>query len=220
MIFNAITIFPNMFDAIINEGVIARAIKKNIITINTLQLRDFTDNKYKNVDDTPFGGGGGMVMQVAPIRKCITFIKHTQPHTKVIYLSPQGQKLDAALAQQLSQETNLTLLCGRYEGVDERVIARDVDLEISIGDFVVSGGELPAMVLIDSVSRQIDGVLGNKNSLNDSFQNGLLDYPHYTKPREIDGQKVPEVLLSGNDANIKKWREQQAILATQIKKGL
>jgi tRNA (guanine37-N1)-methyltransferase len=219
MIFNAITIFPNMFDAIINEGVIARAITKNIITINTLQLRDFTDNKYKNVDDTPFGGGGGMVMQVAPIRKCIASIKRTQPHTKVIYLSPQGQKLDAALAQQLSQETNLTLLCGRYEGVDERVITRDVDMEVSIGDFVVSGGELPAMLLIDAISRQIDGVLGNKNSLNDSFQNGLLDYPHYTKPREIDGQKVPKVLLSGHDAKIAEWRKQQAILATQTKRN-
>jgi tRNA (guanine37-N1)-methyltransferase len=219
MIFNAITIFPKMFDAIINEGIIARAITKNIITINTLQLRDFTDNKYKNVDDTPFGGGGGMVMQVAPIRKCIASIKRTQPHTKVIYLSPQGRKLDAALAQQLSQEKSLTLLCGRYEGVDERVIARDVDMEVSIGDFVVSGGELPAMLLIDAISRQIDGVLGNKNSLNDSFQNGLLDYPHYTKPREIDGQKVPKVLLSGHDAKIAEWRKQQAILATQTKRN-
>lgn len=217
MIFNVITIFPQMFNAITSEGVIARAIKNNTIQLNLYQLRDFADNKYKNIDDAPFGGGGGMVMMVAPIRGCIREIKKTHPQTKVIYLSPQGKKLNHNLSVELSQETNLTLLCGRYEGVDERVIERDIDMEISLGDFVVSGGELPAMMLIDSVSRQIDGVLGNSNSLNDSFKEGLLDYPHYTRPQEIDGQKVPTVLLSGNDAKIKKWRENQAILATKNK---
>lgn len=217
MIFNVITIFPQMFDAIASEGVIARAIKKNIINLNLWQLRDFADNKYKNIDDAPFGGGGGMVMMVAPIRGCIKEIKKTNPQTKVIYLSPQGKKLNQNLSIELSKETNLTLLCGRYEGVDERVIENDIDMEVSIGDFIVSGGELPAMMLIDSVSRQIDGVLGNSNSLNDSFQNGLLDYPHYTRPQEIDGQKVPEVLLSGNDAKIQEWRKEQSILATKNK---
>jgi tRNA (guanine37-N1)-methyltransferase len=217
MVFNVITIFPKMFDAIKNEGIIARAITKKIINLNLFQLRDFSDNKYKNIDDAPFGGGGGMIMTVAPIRKCISKIKENNTDTTVIYLSPQGKKLDNKMAIELSKLTNITLLCGRYEGVDERIIENDIDLEISIGDFVVSGGEIPAMTLIDAVSRQIDSVLGNENSLNDSFQNGLLDYPHYTRPREIDGQKVPEVLLSGNDAKIKEWREEQSIIATQNK---
>lgn len=217
MIFNIITIFPKMFDAITSEGVIARAIKKDIININLFQLRDFAENKYKNIDATPYGGGGGMIMMVSPIRKCIQAIKQKNPDTTVIYLSPQGKKLTANLAKKLSKMQNITLLCGRYDGIDERIIERDIDMEISIGDFVVSGGEIPAMTLIDATSRQIDGVLGNANSLNDSFQNDLLDYPHYTKPREIDGQKVPEVLLSGHDKNIKEWREEQALLATQNK---
>ena len=217
MIFNAITIFPKMFDAIKNEGIISRAITKNIIQINTHQLRDFAINKYKNIDDAPYGGGGGMVMQVEPIRNCIKHIKAKNPDTLVIYLSPQGKKLDNKLVLDLAKKQNITLLCGRYEGVDERIIERDIDMEISLGDFVVSGGELPAMMLIDSVARQIDGVLGNKNSLNDSFQNDLLDYPHYTRPSEIDTQKVPEVLLSGDDKKIKQWRENQAQLATKNK---
>lgn len=207
-----------MFDAITDEGVIARAIKNKIVDLNLHQLRDYSDNKYRNIDDKPYGGGAGMVMQVKPIRECLKFIKKTKPKTKVIYLSPQGQKLTHKLAVNLSQEASLTLLCGRYEGVDERIIENEVDLEISIGDFVISGGELPAMVLIDAVVRQIKGVLGNAESLNDSFQNGLLDHPHYTRPEEIDGQKVPAVLLSGHQANIDKWRLEQAKLNTQQKR--
>ena len=213
-----ITIFPKMFDAITNEGVIARAIKNKIVDLNLHQLRDYSDNKYRNIDDKPYGGGAGMVMQVKPIRECLKFIKKTKPKTKVIYLSPQGQKLTHQLALNLSKEKSLTLLCGRYEGVDERIIENEIDLEISIGDFVISGGELPAMVLIDAVVRQIKGVLGNAESLNDSFQNGLLDHPHYTRPEEIDGQKVPAVLLSGHQANIDKWRLEQAKLNTQQKR--
>jgi tRNA (guanine37-N1)-methyltransferase len=214
---DVITLFPKMFDAITEEGVIARAIKKKIVGLTLHQLRDYSDNKYRNVDDKSYGGGAGMVMQVKPIRECLKHIKQNKPKTKVIYLSPQGNKLTHQLAVELSQETSLTLLCGRYEGVDERIIENDIDLEISIGDFVLSGGELPAMVLIDTVVRQLGGVLGNKESLNDSFQNGLLDYPHYTRPKEIDGQKVPEVLLSGHQKNIDEWREQQAKLITSQK---
>ena len=218
MRFDVITLFPEMFSAIQDEGVIARGIKKSLLSINTWQLRDFSDNKHRNIDDKSYGGGAGMVMQVKPIRDCINKIKQYKPKTKVIYLSPQGKKLTHRLAKEISTLDSITLLCGRYEGVDERVIEHDVDMEISIGDYVISGGELAAMVLIDAVSRQIPGVLGNQDSLNDSFANGLLDYPHYTRPEEIDDQIVPEVLLSGHQANIDAWRQSQAIQNTQKKR--
>ena len=218
MRFDVITLFPEMFSAIQDEGVIARGIKKSLLSINTWQLRDFSDNKHRNIDDKSYGGGAGMVMQVKPIRDCINKIKQCKPKTKVIYLSPQGKKLTHSLAKEISTLDSITLLCGRYEGVDERVIEHDVDMEISIGDYVISGGELAAMVLIDAVSRQIPGVLGNQDSLNDSFANGLLDYPHYTRPEKIDDQIVPEVLLSGHQANIDAWRQSQAIQNTQKKR--
>jgi len=218
MRFDIITLFPEMFSAIKEEGVIARAIKKSIISINEWQLRDFSENKYKNVDDKAYGGGAGMVMQVKPIRDCIKKIKEQKPETKVIYLSPQGEPLNQNLVEKLSSFESLTLLCGRYEGVDERVIGNDVDFEVSIGDYVISGGELAAMVLIDSVSRRLPNVLGNKDSLNDSFANNLLDYPHYTRPESIDGDLVPEVLLSGNQAKIDAWRLEQAKKKTQQKR--
>jgi len=218
MRFDIITLFPEMFSAIKEEGVIARAIKKSIISINEWQLRDFSENKYKNVDDKAYGGGAGMVMQVKPIRDCIKKIKEQEPETKVIYLSPQGDPLNQNLVEKLSSFESLTLLCGRYEGVDERVIDNDVDFEVSIGDYVISGGELAAMVLIDSVSRRLPNVLGNKDSLNDSFVNNLLDYPHYTRPESIDGDIVPEVLLSGNQAKIDAWRLEQAKHKTRQKR--
>jgi len=218
MRFDIITLFPEMFSAIKEEGVIARAIKKSIISINEWQLRDFSENKYKNVDDKAYGGGAGMVMQVKPIRDCIKKIKEQEPETKVIYLSPQGEPLNQNLVEKLSSFESLTLLCGRYEGVDERIIKNDVDLEVSIGDYVISGGELAAMVLIDSVSRRLPNVLGNKDSLNDSFVNNLLDYPHYTRPESIDGDIVPEVLLSGNQVKIDAWRLEQAKHKTRQKR--
>ncbi|MDC0471067.1 tRNA (guanosine(37)-N1)-methyltransferase TrmD [Candidatus Pseudothioglobus singularis] len=218
MRFDIITLFPEMFSAIKEEGVIARAIKQSIISINEWQLRDFSENKYKNVDDKAYGGGAGMVMQVKPIRDCIKKIKEQEPETKVIYLSPQGDPLNQNLVEKLSSFESLTLLCGRYEGVDERVIDNDVDFEVSIGDYVISGGELAAMVLIDSVSRRLPNVLGNKDSLNDSFVNNLLDYPHYTRPESIDGDIVPEVLLSGNQAKIDAWRLEQAKHKTRQKR--
>ena len=218
MRFDIITLFPEMFSAIKEEGVIARAIKQSVISINEWQLRDFSENKYKNVDDKAYGGGAGMVMQVKPIRDCIKKIKEQEPETKVIYLSPQGDPLNQNLVEKLSSFESLTLLCGRYEGVDERIIKNDVDLEVSIGDYVISGGELAAMVLIDSVSRRLPNVLGNKDSLNDSFVNNLLDYPHYTRPESIDGDIVPEVLLSGNQAKIDAWRLEQAKHKTRQKR--
>jgi len=218
MVFNAITLFPEMFSAIKEEGVIARGIKKSLLSINTWQLRDFSGNKHRNIDDAPYGGGAGMVMQVKPIRDCINKIKQDDPQTKVIYLSPQGKPLTHKLAVELSKLGSITLLCGRYEGVDERVIEHDVDMEISIGDYVVSGGELGAMVVIDAVSRQIEGVLGNQDSLQDSFAGGLLDYSHYTRPETIDGQRVPEVLLSGHQAKIDTWRAEQAEKNTKRKR--
>ena len=218
MKFDIITLFPEMFSAIKEEGVISRALKNSIISIREWQLRDFSTNKYKNVDDKPYGGGAGMVMQVKPIRDCLAKIKELEPDTKVIYLSPQGQPLNQKLVEELTKFDSLTLLCGRYEGVDERVIENDVDFEVSIGDYVISGGELASMVLIDAVSRCLDNVLGNKDSLNDSFADNLLDYPHYTRPESIDGESVPEVLLSGNQAKIDAWRQEQAMKKTKQKR--
>lgn len=218
MRFDIITLFPDMFSAIKNEGVVARGINKSLLSVHTWQLREFSDNKHRNIDDKPYGGGAGMVMQVKPIRDCIEKIKQKAPNTRVIYLSPQGQKLTHQLAVDISKLDTVTLLCGRYEGIDERIIEHDVDMEISIGDYVISGGELAAMVLIDSVSRQISGVLGNQDSLNDSFVNGLLDYPHYTRPEEIDGQTVPTVLLSGHQAKIDAWRKAESKRNTQFKR--
>ena len=218
MRFDIITLFPEMFSAIKEEGVIARAIKKSIISITTWQLRDFSLNKYKNVDDKSYGGGAGMVMQVQPIRDCITEIKKQNPKTKVIYLSPQGKKLDQDLVEKLTTYDSLTMLCGRYEGIDERVIENDIDYEVSIGDYVISGGELAAMVVIDAISRRLPNVLGNEDSLMDSFTDNLLDYPHYTRPEVVDGQSVPEVLLSGNQAKIDAWRLEQSIKRTKHKR--
>ena len=218
MRFDIITLFPEMFSAIKDEGVVARAINKSLVSINTWQLRDYSNNKYRNVDDKPYGGGAGMVIMVKPIRECIKQIKQEAPSTKVIYLSPQGQKLTHKLAENLTNIESLTLLCGRYEGIDERVIERDIDMEISIGDYVISGGELAAMVLMDAVSRQLTGVLGNQHSVKDSFFEDILDYPQYTRPVEIDGQKVPEVLLSGHQANIDKWRKEKSIENTKKKR--
>ena len=218
MKFDIITLFPEMFSAIKDEGVISRALKNSIISIREWQLREFSTNKYKNVDDKLYGGGAGMVMQVKPIRDCLRKIKEQQPDTKVVYLSPQGEPLNQKLVEKLAAFESLTLLCGRYEGVDERIIENDIDYEVSIGDYVISGGELAAMVVIDSISRRLPGVLGNEVSLKDSFTDNLLDYPHYTRPEVIDGQNVPEVLLSGNQAKIDAWRLEQSIKKTKQKR--
>ena len=218
MKFDIITLFPEMFSAIKEEGVIARAIKKSLISISTWQLRDFSSNNYKNVDEKPYGGGAGMVIQVGPIRECISKIKQSSPNTKVIYLSPQGKKFDQNLVEELATFESITMLCGRYEGIDERIIENDIDFEISIGDYVISGGELAAMVAIDAISRRLPGVLGNEVSLKDSFTDKLLDHPNYTRPEIIDGQTVPEVLMSGNQAKIDAWRLEQSIKKTKQKR--
>ena len=218
MKFDIITLFPEMFSAIKEEGVIARAMKKSLISINTWQLRDFSSNNYRNVDDKTYGGGAGMVMQVKPIRDCISRIKQSSPNTKVVYLSPQGKKLDQNLVEELATFESITMLCGRYEGVDERVIENDIDFEISIGDYVISGGELAAMVVIDAISRRLPGVLGSEVSLKDSFTDNLLDCPHNTRPEVIDGQTVPKVLLSGDQAKIDTWRLEQSIKKTKQKR--
>ena len=218
MKFDIITLFPEMFSAIKEEGVISRAIKKSLISINTWQLRDFSSNNYRNVDDKTYGGGSGMVMQVKPIRDCISRIKQSSPNTKVVYLSPQGKKLDQNLVEELATFESITMLCGRYEGVDERVIENDIDFEISIGDYVISGGELAAMVVIDAIGRRLPGVLGSEVSLKDSFTDNLLDCPHYTRPKVIDGQTVPKVLLSGDQGKIDTWRLKQSIKKTKQKR--
>ena len=218
MKFDIITLFPDMFSAIKDEGVISRALKNSIISIKEWQLREFSTNKYQNVDDKLYGGGAGMVMQVKPIRDCLRKIKEQHPDTKVVYLSPQGEPLNQKLVEKLAAFESLTLLCGRYEGVDERIIENDIDYEVSIGDYVISGGELAAMVVIDAISRRLPGVLGNEVSLKDSFTDNVLDYPHYTRPEVIDGQNVPEVLLSGNQAKIDAWRLEQSIKKTKQKR--
>ena len=218
MKFDIITLFPEMFSAIKDEGVISRALKNSIISIREWQLREFSTNKYKNVDDKLYGGGAGMVMQVKPIRDCLSKIKEQQPDTKVVYLSPQGEPLNQKLVEKLAAFESLTLLCGRYEGVDERIIENDIDYEVSIGDYVISGGELAAMVVIDAISRRLPGVLGNEVSLKDSFTDNLLDFPHYTRPEVIDGQSVPKALLSGDQAKIDAWRLEQSIKKTKQKR--
>jgi tRNA (guanine37-N1)-methyltransferase len=195
-----ISLFPEMFDAITQQGVIARAIKSGLIEFNCWNPRDFAHDKHRTVDDRPYGGGPGMLMMVQPLTDAIHAAKQAAGEgVKVIYLSPQGRKLDQNGVKQLATEQKLILVAGRYEGIDERVIQSEIDEEWSIGDFVLSGGELPAMTLIDAVSRMLPGVLGHElSAIEDSFANGLLDCPHYTRPENLNGMQVPEVLLSGN----------------------
>jgi len=215
-----ITLFPEMFDAITQQGVISRAIKNGTIEFNSWNPRDFTHDKHRTVDDRPYGGGPGMLMMVQPLTDAINAAKAKAGEgAKVIYLSPQGTKLDQQGVKQLANHDKLILVAGRYEGIDERVIQSIVDEEWSIGDFVLSGGELPAMTLIDAVSRLIPGVLGHELSAEeDSFANGLLDCPHYTRPEVLDGQRVPEVLLSGNHEKIRKWRLKQSLGRTWLRR--
>ncbi|MGB0894984.1 MAG: tRNA (guanosine(37)-N1)-methyltransferase TrmD [Parashewanella sp.] len=208
-----ITLFPEMFRAITDYGVTGRAVKNGLLELHTWNPRDFTHDKHNTVDDRPFGGGPGMLMMVQPLRDAIHAAKSAAGEgAKVIYLSPQGRKLTQQGVTELSENQKLILVCGRYEGIDERIIETEVDEEWSIGDYVLSGGELPAMTLIDSVSRLVPGVLGKKASADqDSFSDGLLDCPHYTRPEHLDGLSVPDVLLSGNHKNIERWRHQQSL---------
>ena len=214
---DVISLFPEMFNAI-EQGVTGRAIRNGLIEIGVTNPRDFTRDRHRTVDDRPYGGGPGMLMKVEPLQKAILSIKEAvnSQSTKVVYLSPQGQPLTQNIVRELSQNEQLILLAGRYEGVDERLIEHYVDYECSIGDYVLSGGELPAMVLIDALIRLIPGALGHDESApNDSFYSGLLDHPHYTRPETLvidgDGDSVPEVLLSGDHKKIEQWRLKQSL---------
>ncbi|MBZ4682605.1 MAG: tRNA (guanine37-N1)-methyltransferase [Fusobacteriaceae bacterium] len=212
---NILTLFPEMFKGFLSESIIKRAIENELIKINIINIRDYTFDKHKQVDDTPFGGGGGMVLKPEPLFRALENLKNS----KIIYTSPQGETLTQDLVKELSKEEEITIIAGHYEGIDERVIDEFVDLEISIGDYVLTGGELPAMIITDAISRLIPGVLGNSASYeNDSFYNGLLDYPHYTRPAEYNGLKVPDVLLSGHHKNIEIWRKKESIKRTYIRR--
>jgi len=206
-----VTIFPRMFDPLIAEGVIARGIKQGLLDIRVWDLRDFATDKHRSTDDEAYGGGPGMVMLGEPVFRCVEAIGGGH----VLLTTPQGRRFDQNAAKELAAKEWIVILCGRYEGFDQRVIESLQPDEISIGDFVVSGGELPAMLIADAVGRMIEGVVGNTGSVEeDSFFNGLLDYPHYTRPEELRGMRVPDVLLSGHHEKIRKWRKEQALRAT------
>ena len=215
MRFDVLTLFPEMFDAI-KQSIIGRAEEKGLIDINLINIRDFSKDKHKKVDDTPYGGGAGMVMMPDVVYDAYKSIQ--DENAKVIYLSPQGKKLNQKLVEELSKEKHLVLLCGHYEGIDQRVLDELNVEEISIGDYVLTGGELPAMVLIDSVSRYIDGVLSKESTEEETFSNGLLEYPQYTRPETFMGRTVPEILLSGHHENIRKWRQEKSIEITKKKR--
>lgn len=215
-----LTLFPELFKPFISTSIMGRAIENNLVNINTHNIRDFANNKHRQVDDYPYGGGAGMVMAVQPLYDALDHVigLHDLKPT-IIYLSPQGRVLDQAMVADYSKHTNIILLCGHYEGIDQRVIDKYVDQEISIGDYVLTGGELAAMVFVDSVTRLIPGVLGSSDSiLEESHTNHLLEYPHYTRPSNYKGDKVPEVLLSGNHKEIDRWRRTQSLKNTLIKR--
>lgn len=211
--FGLVTLFPEMFDAFSEYGVSGRAVKNGLISMSCWNPRDFTHDRHRTVDDRPFGGGPGMLMKVQPLQDAIQAAKAASDRpSKVIYMSPQGRKLDQQGAVELSQNERLIFVCGRYEGIDERLIEAEIDEEWSLGDFVLSGGELAAMTFMDTISRLIPGVLGHEMSpVEDSFFDGLLDCPHYTRPEMLDEKGVPDVLLSGHHENIRRWRAKQAI---------
>ena len=216
MKFDVLTLFPEMFETM-KQSVIGRAIEKGLLEINLINIRDFSKDKHKKVDDTVYGGGAGMLMKPDVVYDAFKSVESEK--SKVIYLSPQGKKLCQTKVEELAKLEHLILLCGHYEGIDQRVIDKIVDEEISIGDYVLTGGEIPAMVLIDSVSRYIDGVITGESTSEESFSgSGLLEYPQYTRPEEFEGMKVPEVLQSGHHENINKWRRKEAIRITYQKR--
>ncbi len=211
-----ITIFPEMFDGPFNHSIIKRAKEKNSVKIHLHNLRDYTSNKYKSVDDYAFGGGAGMIMKIEPVDKCLSKLKSERNYDEIIYLSPDGELLDQKLANKYSTFENLILLCGHYKGIDERIREHLITKEISIGNYVLSGGELAAAVFTDSIVRLIPGVLSDETSaLSDSFQDDILSPPVYTRPRDYKSLKVPDILLSGNEKEIRKWKLEQAIERTK-----
>ena len=226
MRFDIMTLFPELVSGILGESIIGRAQKAGFVSVHAHNIRDFANNKHNKVDDTPYGGGFGMLMMAPPVYDCYEYVKGQVKaelgegiKTKVIYMSPQGKVLTQEKAQELSEYDNLILLCGHYEGIDTRVLEEIVDDEISIGDYVLTGGELPACVLVDCVSRLKEGVLADKKCYEDeSISSGLLEYPQYTRPYEFHGKKVPDVLISGNHAEIDKWRAQMSLEITKKKR--
>ena len=220
------TLFPNLVSSVLGESIIGRAQKAGHVSVHAHNIRDFANNKHNRVDDTPYGGGFGMLMMAPPVYDCYEFVKGQvkeelgeEAKSKVIYMSPQGRVLTQQKAQELAEYDNLIILCGHYEGIDSRVLEEIVDEEISIGDYVLTGGELPACILVDCISRLKDGVLSDKKCYEDeSISSGLLEYPQYTRPYEFHGKKVPDVLISGNHAEIDKWRAQKALEITKIKR--
>ena len=216
---DVVTLFPDMIREHCGYGIQGRAIGSGLLEVRTWNPRDYTDDRNGRVDDRPYGGGPGMVMQVQPLRDTLHALRQAQPGGVVIYLSPQGQRFSQAKARQLASSKHLVLVCGRYEGIDERFIDTSVDEELSVGDYVLSGGELPALVVMDAVTRLLPGALGDADSAQeDSFMDGLLDYPHFTRPEVIDGLRVPESLLGGNHAEIRRWRAKQALGRTWLRR--
>ena len=213
--FDIVSIFPGMFESPFADSIIQRAWEEGLLDLRVHDLRDYSLNKHRKVDDTPFGGGVGMVMNVEPIARAIAAIKKEVPETRTILLSPGGRPFDQEKAWELSHLPSLTLICGRYEGIDERVRLHFVDEEISIGDYVLTGGEIPAMVLVEAISRLVPGVLGDPESVvEESFTDGLLEYPQYTRPRDYQGFKVPEILISGDHKKIRDWQKAEAVKKT------
>lgn len=212
MQFDVLTLFPEMFSSL-EQSIIGRAVENEQISINLINIRDFSTDKHKKVDDTPYGGGAGMVMMPDVVYRAYESLENSD--AKVIYMSPKGKTLNQEKVEELSKENHLIILCGHYEGIDQRVLDKIVDEEISIGDYVLTGGEIPAMVLIDSVSRYVKGVLKEDSIKEESFSNGLLEYPQYTRPEIFQGERVPEVLLSGNHQEIDKWRKEKSLEITK-----
>ena len=209
---DVITLFPQLVQTVIEHGVVGRAADKGLLDLKLWNPRDYTTDRHRTVDDRPYGGGPGMLMKVEPLLACIRAVRQQNQDAKLVYLSPQGQLLKQETVNQAATWDNLILLCGRYEGIDERLIELEVDAEWSIGDYVISGGELAAMVCIDAITRQLPGALGHEDSAElDSFTDGLLDCPHYTRPELIEGKKVPDVLLKGHHQQIQDWRDKQAL---------
>ena len=215
MKFDVLTLFPEMFE-VLKSSIIGKAVEKKLIEINMINIRDFSEDKHKKVDDTPYGGGAGMVMKPDVVYKAYQSVKKEK--AKVIYMSPQGKTLNQKIIEKLSNESHLIILCGHYEGIDQRVLDKIVDEEISIGDYVLTGGEIPAMVLIDCVSRYVKGVLKEDSIKEESFSNGLLEYPQYTRPEVFEGISVPEILLSGHHENIERWRKEKSEEMTKNKR--
>ena len=219
MRFDILTLFPNMFSSPFQESILGKAIQKGLVDLRITNIRDFALDKHQVVDDSPYGGGQGMVMKVEPIARALEWATSEDPSSWTIYLTPQGRPFNQEKARDLSSRSHLVLLCGRYEGVDERVREMFIDEEVSIGDYVLTGGELAAMVIIDAVSRLLPGVLGSDQSAeDDTFTNALLEYPQYTRPFDFRGSSVPEILLSGNHAAVSLWRRKEALRRTAVRR--